>query len=62
VEALRKQVTLALDRAESSITQRLQARQSGDRLAAGVDDKAPVDYQQLVDSYFKALATTQKKP
>ena len=60
-EALRKQVTLALDRAESSLTQRLQARQSGDRLAAGVDDKAPVDYQQQVDSYFKALAT-QKKP
>ena len=59
-EALRKQVTLALDRAESSLTQRLQARQSGDRLAAGVDDKAPVDYQQQVDSYFKALATPKK--
>ena len=60
-EALRKQVTLALDRAESSISQRLQARQARDRLAAGVDDKAPADYQQQVDSYFKALAT-QKKP
>ena len=60
-EALRKQVTLALDRAESSLSQRLQARQSRDRLAAGVDDKAPADYQQQVDSYFKALAT-QKKP
>ena len=60
-EALRKQVTLALDRAESSLSQRLQARQARDRLAAGVDDKAPADYQQQVDSYFKALAT-QKKP
>ena len=60
-EALRKQVTLALDRAESSISQRLQARQARDRLAAGVDDKAPASYQQQVDSYFKALAT-KKKP
>jgi hypothetical protein len=60
-EALRKQATLALDRAETSLSQRLQARQARDRLAAGVDDKAPADYQQQVDSYFKALAT-QKKP
>jgi hypothetical protein len=59
-EALRKQVTLALDRAESSISQRLQARQARDRLAAGVDDKAPASYQQQVDSYFKALATPKK--
>ena len=60
-EALRKQVTLALDRAESSISQRLQARQARDRLAAGVDDKAPASYQQQVDSYFKALATKKKQ-
>ena len=60
-EALRKQATQALDRAESSLSQRLQARQARDRLAAGVDDKAPAGYQQQVDSYFKALAT-QKKP
>jgi hypothetical protein len=60
-EELRKQATLALDRAESSLAQRLQARQSGDRLAAGVDDKAPTGYQEQVDSYFKALAE-QRKP
>ena len=59
-EALRKQVTLALDRAETSVSQRLQARQARDRLAAGVDDKAPANYQQQVDSYFKALATPKK--
>jgi hypothetical protein len=60
-ESLRKQVTLALDRAETSISQRLQARQARDRLAAGVDDKAPASYQQQVDSYFKALATPKKQ-
>src|SRR5439155_26145478 len=60
-EQLRKQATQALDLAESSLTQKLQARQAQDRLAAGVDDKAPASYQQQVDSYFKALAE-RKKP
>jgi hypothetical protein len=60
-EQLRKQATQALDLAESSLTQKLQARQAQDRLAAGVEDKAPASYQQQVDSYFKALAD-RKKP
>lgn len=59
-EELRKQVTQALNRAESSVAQKLQARQSRDRLAAGVDDKAPAAYEEQVDSYFKALAATKK--
>lgn len=60
-EQLRKQATQALDLAESSLAQRLQAKQAHDRLAAGVDDKAPPEYQQQVDDYFKALAQ-KKKP
>src|SRR5204862_3408590 len=59
-EALKKQVTEALERAETSLSKKLQTREARDRLAAGADDKAPADYQQQVDSYFKALAT--KKP
>jgi hypothetical protein len=59
-EQLRKQVTLALDRAESELSRKLQARDSRDRLAAGVDDEPPAAYQQQVDSYFKSLAG--KKP
>ena len=60
-EQLRKQVTLALDRAESELSRRLQARDTRDRLAAGVDDQPPAGYQDQVDSYFKSLAG-RKKP
>jgi hypothetical protein len=55
-EELRQQITQVLDRAETSIAARLRARQSQDRLASGLDDRAPAEYQQHVDSYFKALA------
>jgi hypothetical protein len=60
-EQLRKQVTLALDRAESELSRKLQARDSRDRLAAGVDDVPPAAYRQQVDDYFKSLAG-KKKP
>jgi hypothetical protein len=55
-EQLRKQVSLALDRAESELSRRLQARDTRDRLAAGADDRPPAGYQDQVDSYFKSLA------
>ena len=47
----------ALDQVESSLSKKLQEKTAKDRLAAGADDQAPADYQQQVDSYFKALAT-----
>ena len=59
-EALRKQATLALERAQLSISKKLQEKIARDRLAAGADDKPPAEYQQQVDSYFKALATGRK--
>jgi hypothetical protein len=60
-EELRRQATQALDRAETSLAQRLAARLSRDRLSAGVDGKPPADYQQQVDNYFKAIAG-QRRP
>jgi hypothetical protein len=60
-EALRRQATQALEAVEASLSKRIQAKESQDRLAAGVDDKAPAEYQRQVDSYFKALAS-KKKP
>jgi chromosome segregation ATPase len=59
-EQLRKQVTLALDRAESELSRKLQARDTRDRLAAGVDDEPPAAYQHQVDDYFKSLAGKRK--
>ena len=55
-EELRRQVSVALEGAEAALAQQLAAAQSRDRLAAGFEDRAPAEYQQQVDSYFKAIA------
>ena len=57
---LRRQASAALDRAERDLSAKLRASRSQNRLASGLDDRAPASYQQQVDSYFKALAT--RKP
>ena len=59
-EEMRRQATQALESAETALSKKLQEKQSKDRLAAGADDKAPADYQQQVDSYFKAIAGKKK--
>lgn len=55
-EELRRQATQALERAETDLSKRLDVKRASDRLASGVDDRAPAAYRQQVDSYFKALA------
>jgi hypothetical protein len=60
-QELREQASGALARVESALTKRLQEKQAGDRLAAGVDDKVPAAYRSRVDDYFKAIAS-QKAP
>ncbi len=60
-DTMRRQATTALDRVEASLSKKLQAQAAKDRLAAGVEDKAPAEYQKQVDSYFKALATKKKQ-
>ena len=59
-EQMRRQATTALELAEASISKQLRAAQARDRLAAGVADTAPAEYQQQVDSYFKAIAGKKK--
>ena len=59
-EDLRRQATLALENAQSTLSKKLQARESKERLAAGADDKAPAEYQKQVDDYFKAIAAKKK--
>ncbi|MCC7415780.1 MAG: hypothetical protein IT176_01475 [Acidobacteria bacterium] len=60
-DALRRQATTALDRAQAALSKALQEEQDADRLASGVEDRAPAGYQEQVDNYFKALAA-KKKP
>ena len=54
-EQLRQQATALLQRAETSLSDRIRSR-SGDRLASGPEDRAPAEYQRQVDDYFKAIA------
>jgi hypothetical protein len=56
-DALRRQAGVALEQAQSSLSKRLQAQASKDRLPSGVADSAPPAYQTQVEQYFKALAT-----
>ncbi len=60
-ETLRRQADAALEQAESTLSKKLQARNAKDRLAAGLDDRAPAEYQKQVDSYFKAIAAGKKQ-
>jgi hypothetical protein len=55
-QQLRDQATGALARVESALSKQLQDAQAAERLAAGVDDKAPAAYRSRVDDYFKAIA------
>src|SRR4029077_5171603 len=48
-EDLRRQATQALENIEASLTKKLTAKQSKDRLAAGADDAAPPEYRTRVD-------------
>jgi hypothetical protein len=59
-QELKRQATSALDTAETTLSKKLDEKASKDRLAAGVDDKAPAAYQEQVNSYFKALAAKKK--
>ncbi|MBI2835895.1 MAG: hypothetical protein HYX76_15860 [Acidobacteria bacterium] len=59
-ESLRKDVTLALERVEVSLSQKLAEREARDRLVAGADQRLPEPYQKLVASYYQALARKKK--
>jgi hypothetical protein len=59
-DLLKRQATLALEQAEATLAKKLQASASKDRLAAGVEDKAPSEYHKQVDAYFKALAAKKR--
>jgi hypothetical protein len=55
-ESLRREVTQALEAAGASIAARLAAQASRDRLTSGGDERAPSQYQDHADQYFRAIA------
>jgi hypothetical protein len=55
-ESLHKDVTLGLERLEASLSKTLLERAARERLKAGAADRAPDEYEQAVDAYFRSLA------
>jgi hypothetical protein len=56
---LKKQMEVALEKAETSLASKLREQEAKDRLNAGATQAVPEQYRRLVDKYYRALA--QKK-
>ncbi len=61
-ERLRKDVSLALERREAAIADKLAGKRRQDRLAAGAADGVPEAYRALVAKYFESLARSGRAP
>lgn len=59
-QSLRRDVDLALERHEASVSARLDRRAATDRLAAGGSDRVPDAYRQSVARYYQSLARQKK--
>ena len=59
-DVLHKEVALALERVEQSLSDRLLEKDTRDRVNAGASDQAPEEYRALVDQYFQSLASKKK--
>jgi hypothetical protein len=59
-DELRRDVHLALERYESSLSAQLLERETKDRLNAGGDESMPDEYREMVAEYYQSLA--KKKP
>jgi hypothetical protein len=55
-QSLRRDIDLALERYEASVSARLDRSAAADRLAAGGSDRVPDAYRQSVARYFQSLA------
>lgn len=55
-ERLRKDVSLALERRETALAEKLAGKRRQDKLAAGAADGVPEAYRALVARYFESLA------
>ena len=59
-QSLRKEINLALERTEASVSARLARQAARDRLSAGGSDRAPDEYERLIARYYEAIARGKK--
>jgi hypothetical protein len=61
-DSLRKDVNLAIEKLQASLSTKLSEQQTRDRVNAGADDRVPEEYRALIAKYYQSLAATGKKP
>jgi hypothetical protein len=61
-ESLKKNLEMALEQTESTLSQQLRARENKERLNAGRRDAVSDSYRELVDRYYQSLAAPRKAP
>ena len=59
-ESLKKDVNQALEQVEMTLARKLAEKESRERLNAGADDRVPEEYRELVEKYYRSLAS--RKP
>lgn len=59
-ENLKKDVNQALEQVEMALARKLAEKESRERLNAGADDRVPEEYRELVEKYYRSLAS--RKP
>ena len=59
-EELKKQMEVALEKADTSLASQLREQESKDRLNAGATQAVPEQYRRLVDKYYRALAQRKR--
>ncbi len=60
-EALRRDVELALERFDARRSEYLAKEEMSDSVNAGADDRMPEEYRDLVDTYFRSLASQKPR-
>jgi hypothetical protein len=59
-DELKKQMVIALEKAETSLASKLREQEAKDRLSAGATQAVPEQYRRLVDKYYRALAQRRR--
>jgi hypothetical protein len=59
-DELKRQMEVALEKAETSLASKLREQEAKDRLNAGATQAVPEHYRRLVDKYYRALAQRKR--
>jgi hypothetical protein len=59
-DSLRKEIDLALEKYEATVSDRLAKKPSDDRFSAGGSERVPESYRQLIARYYESLAKARK--